>query len=206
MSCPIFGSNGKFQGFTGMRRQTGKGGIRQKQIMRIFQCHIILTNVKMMCRNTGKHFSCRYHIIRNDHKFHIRTKLFHFSHSMNPVFLINKQFRASGIFPATHIDNTKIFPAVLIGVVFRLHFKPLLNLRKVGKKIGLVLHVAINEGIVLHMMNFFIPTRNIAAMFHVMFRISNIEPRFNIVIYPESFLLFLRNLMSQKKEKYVGHC
>ena len=71
---------------------------------------------------------------------------------MDPVFLINKQFRASRILAAPHIDDAQIVPAVFIGIILRLYMQPLLHLIQMVNEIGLILHIPINQSIVTDML------------------------------------------------------
>ncbi len=132
--------------------------------MGVFQRHVILANIEMMGLYPGKHLSRRLHVVRDNHKLHIRPDFFHFPHAVDPVLLIDKKLRAPGVFPAPHVDDAEIFPAVFIGIILGLHLKPPLHLVDLTDKVRFVLHIPVNQSIVLHMAQPLVPAADIAAV------------------------------------------
>ena len=160
--------------------------------MGVFERHIVLADVEMMGFDPRQHPVRRLHIIGDDHKFHIRTYLLHLRHALEPVFLMDQKFRASRIFSAPHVDDAQIFSAVFVGIVFRLYLKPLPDLRQVSYKVGLVLHVAIEQRIVLHIMDSRIGARHITSVRQIVSGIPDIQSGLHIVVDLILLLFFLR--------------
>ena len=74
------------------------------------------------------------------------------------------------------MKNTQVIPAEFIAVIFRLYFKPLLNLVTIGNIIFLCLHISKQEHIILYMEHLFIRSRDIAAMRHIMAGAAGKDP------------------------------
>ena len=182
MPGPVFGRDGKLKGIRGIGREKGEAGIGQNQVSGVLDHHIVPVQIGMINRKSRQKLGGSLRIVRHHNKLHIPADFPHIFHGVHPVSAFQIQFRISGIFAASHIQNAQIVPGKFMGIVFFLHLKPFFDFFPVPGEIAFRLHVAIDQRVVRQAVQGLVRSGHIAAVLHIVKGSILVKPEFLFLV------------------------